>query len=73
LEQNGILFLFQPTLQWAEMFRIFHIETSNGLTLYFTKKAILEQVIIPKRTILENLYAIAQLQERYSHQLMCIS
>jgi len=38
LDQNGILFLFQPTLQWAKIFRVFHIETSNGLTLYFTKK-----------------------------------
>jgi len=35
----------------------------NGLTLYFTKKAILEQVIIPKGTILGNSYAIGQLQE----------
>ena len=33
LDQNGILFLFQPTLQWAEMFHVFHIGTSNGLTL----------------------------------------
>jgi len=63
LDQNGILFLFQPTLQWAGMFHVFHIGTSNGLTLYLTKKAILEQIIKPKGTILGYLYAIAQLQE----------
>jgi len=72
LDQNGILFLFQPTLQWAGMFHVFHIGTSNGLTLYLTKKAILEQMIIPKGTILGYLYVIAQLQEWYSHQLMYI-
>jgi len=54
LDQNEILFLFLPAQQWAEMFRVFHIETGNGLTLYFTEKAILEQIIIPKGTILEN-------------------
>ena len=63
LDQNGNLFLFQPIQQWAGMFHVFHIGTSNGLTLYFTKKAILEQIIISKGTILGNLYAIAQLQE----------
>jgi len=63
LDQNGILFLFQPTLKWAGMFGVFHIGTSNGLTLYLTEKAILEQIIIPKGTILGYLYAIAQLQE----------
>jgi len=62
LDQNGIFFLFQPTLQWAGMFHVFHIGTSNGLTLYL-KKAILEQIIIPKGTILGYLYVIAQLQE----------
>jgi len=62
LEQNEILFFFQPTQQWAGMFHLFHIETSNGLTLYFSKKAILEQVTIPKGTVLWTLYAIAQLQ-----------
>jgi len=54
LDQNEILFLFLPAQQWAGMFHVFHIETSNGLTLYITKKAILEQVIIPKGTILGN-------------------
>jgi len=63
LDQNGILFLFQPTQQWTGMFHVFHIGTSNGLTLYFTKKAILEQITISKGTILGNLYVIAQLQE----------
>jgi len=43
LEQNEILFFFQPTQQWAGMVHAFHIETSNGLTLCFTKKTIREQ------------------------------
>jgi len=42
---------------------MFHIGTSNGLTLYLTKKAILEQIIIPKGKVLGYLYVIAQIQE----------
>jgi len=63
LDQNGILFLFQPTLHWTGMFYVFHIGTSNDLSPYLTKKAIMEQIIIPKGTLLGYLYAIAQLQE----------
>jgi len=63
LDQNGILFLFQSTQQWTGMFYVFHIGTSNGLTLYFIKKATLEQITLPKGTVLGYLYAIAQLQE----------
>ena len=63
LEQIGILFQFQPTLKFAGMFETFHIGISHGLTLYFTRKAILDRIIISKGTILGHLYAIAQLQE----------
>jgi len=45
------------------MFRVFHIGTRKGLTLYFTKKATQEKIILPKGTLLGYLYAIAQLQE----------
>ena len=63
LEQNGILFQFQPTLKFAGMFKTFHIGISNGLTLYFTKKANSDRIIISKGIILGHLYAIAQLHE----------
>jgi len=67
LDKKGILFLFLPAQQWTGMFCVFHINTSNGLTVYFTKKPSLEQITIPKRRLLGYLYAIAQLQEQYSH------
>jgi len=63
LDKKGILFLFLLTQKWAGMFRVFHINTSNGLTLYFTKKPIQEQLIIPKGRLLGYLHAIAQFQE----------
>jgi len=52
LDKKGILFLFLPAQQWAGMFRVFHFNTSNGLTLYFTKKPSLEQIAIPKGRLL---------------------
>ena len=60
LDEKEILFFFQPTKRWAKMFRTFLIGTSNGITLYFTKKAIQEQIIIPNRTVLGNSCALAQ-------------
>ena len=63
LDKKGILFLFLPAQQWAGIFHVFHIKTSNGLTLYFTKKTSLEQIIIPKGKLLGYLYAISQLHE----------
>jgi len=63
LEKSGILFLFLPMRQWGGMFHVFRVGTSNGFTLSFTTKAILEPIIIPKGTILGYIYAIAQLQE----------
>jgi len=44
LDQNEILFLLLPAQQWVGMFQIFRIGTSNGFTLYFIKKVILEQI-----------------------------
>jgi len=63
LNKKGILFLFLPAQQWAGIFHVFHININNGLTLYFSKKASLEQIIIPKGKLLGYLCAIAQLQE----------
>jgi len=63
LNKKGILFLFLPAQQWAGIFHVFHIKTDNGLTLYFSKKASLEQITIPKGKLLGYLYAIARLQE----------
>jgi len=58
LKQNGILLQFQPTLKFAGMFRTFHIGINNGLTLYFSRKAISDRIIISKGTILGHVYAI---------------
>ena len=63
VEQNGILFQFLPMKQYSKMFKVFRVDICNGLTLYFTRKAILDRVIIPKDTTLGYLFAIAQLNE----------
>jgi len=52
LDKKGILFLFLPAQKWDGMFCVFHINTSDGLTLHFTKKPIREQFIIPKGRLL---------------------
>jgi len=63
LDKKGILFFFLPAQQRAGIFHAFHINTNNGLTLYFSKKTSLEQIIIPKGNVLGYLYAIAPFQE----------
>jgi len=63
LDKKEILCLFLPAQKWAGMFHVFHIETSNGLILYFTKKTNQKQIIIPKGELLGYPYVIAQLQE----------
>jgi len=63
LEQNGILFFFQRTKQWAGMLQALRVKTFNRLTLKFTTNAILEKIILPKGTILSCLYATVQLED----------
>jgi len=56
------MFLFLPARQWAGMFHVFRIGGGNGFTLYFTTKAIMKRITLPKETVLGDLYAIAQLK-----------
>ena len=51
IEQNKMLFQFLPTRQYSGMIEIFHVGVGNGITLYFTKKAVLDRVLIPKGTV----------------------
>jgi len=60
-EYHGIIFDFVPKNQYSGIFDKFHMGGDNGLTLCFTKKAVLDRVTIPKGSVFGFLYAMAQL------------
>jgi len=57
IKEHPGTFYFAPKHQYSEIFEMFHIRVENGITLYSTKKAILDKVIIPEGNTLGFLYA----------------